>query len=820
MNTILEANKMIYTNKQIIIALSIILVSILIIKFLYNHLVKGKDSLEGFENAIDLLNKHKSSNVQLIGDITSSDIELTINPWTTKLYNMQDIQKIKAISLYKPHLVINSDQYSKLGDMISLNTDYSPPTNNEFALLIKRSGSDIKPPVNFNLIVNFGNSNVPQYYYQYDKFLGSQNNLSLVMNNINNCLTAISNLNQILAKNQDIITNNIKNIIKGQTNLRIGASNPISIASIMNMSVSGISGGLIQTPISATTEIILPIGTDASITTPDDTYSVLWESAIDINNSITTDIFLRQIQPNSIFRNFTANNFQINSTQPINIFALANPNDIVEFLQNLCNDILTIFGQTNINPDFIKYLKLGDSLEGVNTVLSAVSTLQQNQTILPGLGTATTPTNNTTYNNPTNIISANTVLTAYANANSNTLLGGILYIIINKKQSYSYPCIKFSASQLAFSTRSSNSSVISVINGLSDANGIIVNSFSSSILDGINVNISSNSPEIANIAINVLPNLSKMFEFQTALTNGGIDFFPLQIYEPVAPQNYKALGHVFCNTAKDYYKLTTANNIACVPTQCVKEIRDWVSSDKVFEYNQSGIYWALYKNPYTGTFIAVNQPQLPGGKVCKVVACVAKCNAVDELQKADECARKYYQINKSIAKNTTETPDLVASTEENIYLEKIKQQSDNITRLQQRAQQMQINIDKADIVNEEMNKSKLQDYVDTQKRNIDLVVKRLEKDKNKITANINIPVSALNNLITMIKNVPTLTPEQKQTVVNKIVVNATQLSNNTITSGQYNSNLNQILKSCPQYDLTGLVKKDLVSNVCYGCGTP
>jgi len=808
---------MVYTNKQIIIALSVILVSILLIKFLYNHFSKGINSLEGFENAVDLLNKHKSSNVQFIGDSTSSDIELSINPWTTKLHNMQDTQNIRPIGLYKPLLVINGEKYSKLGDMISLNTDYSPPTNNEFSLLVKRNGSDIKPPVNFNLIVNFGNSNIPQYYYQYDKFLGSQNNLALVMNNINNCLTAISNLNQILSKNQDIITTNIKNIIKTQTNLRIGASNPISLASIMNMSISGISSGLIQTPISATTEIILPIGTDASITTPDDTYSVVWESPIDINTTITSNSLLQAIQPNSIFRNFTTNNIVINSTQPINIFALANPNDIVEFLQNLCNDILTIFGQTNINPDFIKYLNLGDSLEGVNTVLSAVSTLQQNQTILPGLGTSTTPTTNIT---SSNIISTNTVLTAYANANSNTLLGGILNIIINKNQSYSYPCIKFNATQLAFNTRSSNSSVISVINGLSDANGIIINSFSSSILDNINVSINSNSPEIANIATNVLPNLSKMFEFQTALTNGSIDFFPLQIYEPVAPPNYKALGHVFCNTAKDYYKLTTANNIACVPAQCVKEIRDWVSSDKVFEYNQSGIYWALYKNPYTGTFIAVNQPQLPGGKVCKVVACVAKCNAVDELQKADECARKYYQINKSIAKNTTQAPDLVASTEENIYLEKIKQQSDNITRLQQRAQQMQINIDKADIVNEEMNKSKLQDYVDTQKRNIDLVVKRLEKDKNKITANINIPVSALNNLITMIKNVPTLTPEQKQTVVNKIVANATQLSNNTITSGQYNSNLNQILKSCPQYDLIGLVKKDLVSNVCYGCGTP
>ena len=193
---------------------------------------------------------------------------------------------------------------------------------------------------------------------------------------------------------------------------------------------------------------------------------------------------------------------------------------------------------------------------------------------------------------------------------------------------------------------------------------------------------------------------------------------------------------------------------------------------------------------------------------------------MDELKKADDCARKYQQINQSIMNNVKQTPDLVSSAEEDIYLQKIKTQSDNIARLKQRAQQMQINIDKADIVNEEMNKSTLQDYVDIQKRNIDLVVKQLEKDTNKIKTDIHIPTNALNQLINIINNTNTLNTQQKQVIVNKIIANATQLSNNIITSTQYNSNLNKILQSCPQYDLTGLVKKYLVSNVCYGCDSP
>jgi len=819
---------MAYTRKQIIIIIfSFVLVVIILGKLLYNHFANSTNTLEGFDgnnrsNAIDLLNKYKSTDVQLSGNSSSSDIELSINPWTTKLHNMQTTQQAKAIGLYKPLLVIKGEKYVKLGDMVSLNNDYSPPNRNEFTLLVKKVGSDYKAPLNYNLLVNFGNSNVPSFYYQYDRFLNSRDNLSLIMNNLNNCLSSISNLNNILINNQDNIKIIIRNLIASQVNLQIGGANPINLASIMNMPINNVSGGLLQTPISSNTNIILPFGIDAAITTSDNQYNVNCGMMFDINNNITPDSLISrliaQIQPNSPFRHFTNNNFRITTTSPINIFALIDPNDIVSYLQNLCNDILTIFGQTNINPDFVTHLKLADSIEGVNSVLSAVSTLQRNSTILPGL-TNSTPTVAITVNT-VNIFAGNSVISAYANTNANTLLGGILNIIINKTQIYNYPSISFTPNDLVYSNIRSNASVIGIISGITNANGIIINNFSSSMMDNISFNINSNSPEIANIATNVIPHLSQLFEFQTALNNGSIDYFPLQIYEPIAPPNYTALGHVFCNTAKDFYKISTADNMACVPSQCVKEIRDWQTSDKVFEYNQSGVYWALFKNPYTGTFIAVNQPQMPTGKVCKVVACVAKCTAVDELKKADECARKYQQINQSIMNNVTQNPDLVASTEEDIYLQKIKTQSDNIARLKQRAQQMQINIDKADIVNEEMNKSKLQDYVDTQKRNIDLVVKQLEKDKHKIKTDINIPVNALNKLINIIKNTNSLNTEQKQTIVNKIITNATQLSNNIISSGQYNANLNQILKSCPQYDLTGLVKKDLVSNVCYGCGSP
>jgi hypothetical protein len=816
---------MAFTDKQIIIGCCILLVLIILIKKLYDD-NKNTKTIEGFEDALDLLNKYKSTDVQVSSDGKSSDIELSINPWTTKLHNLQSEQKVKPIGLYKPHLVINGEKYSKLGDMISLNTDYSPPNKNEFTLLIKRVGSDIKEPMNYNLVVNFGNPNIPSYYYQFDTFINSQTNLSLITANLNNCMSALVNLRQIILNNQDIIRTTIKNVIASTVNLQIGNSNPISLYSIMNMTASTI-GGLIQTPISATTLVTLPLGISGNITTPDNQFSLDWPTNIDINKKIIVNNMLLNISPNSIFRNFTSDNIVINISPSIKIFNVIDPKIIITYLQNLCNDILTIFTKTNINPEFIKYSKLADSVDGVNTVLTVLNNLQQSQsetqensqTLLPdNSSTPTTimpPTASSTDNS--SVIAFNDTLRAYADKNRNTLLGGILNILFNKSYTYYYPCLKFTPSQLAYN--STSNSVVSVINGIKNANGIIINNFSSVLLDNAKFLIDSNASEIIELSTKVMPNLSKMVEFQTMLNDGKIDYFPLQIYEPIAPPDYVALGHVFCNTIKDFYKLSTTN-YACVPKQCVKEIREWLSSDKVFEYNQDRVYWALFKNPYTGTFISVNQPQMPAGKVCKVVACVAKCNAIDELQKADDCARKYYQMNKNITANIKQTPDLVASAEEEIYLEKIKEKSDNIARLKQRAQQMQISIDKADIVNEELNKSKLQNYVDTQKRNIDLVVTQLEKDNNKIKTNVNIPVDAINKLIDIINNIEMLNSQQKEALKNKIIDNATQLSNNIITSSQYNANLNNIARSCPQYDLTGLVKKSLVSDVCYGCGTP
>lgn len=321
---------------------------------------------------------------------------------------------------------------------------------------------------------------------------------------------------------------------------------------------------------------------------------------------------------------------------------------------------------------------------------------------------------------------------------------------------------------------------------------------------------------ITNSINTVIKTITSFSQFVTEINNNTIGDFPLQIYKPIAPDNYTTMGHVFCNRTTDLQKIINSNNVACVPSHCVKEIRDWTTNDKIYEYNKNGKYFAIYSNPYTGTFIStnVNAQQLPEGKICKVVACVAKCNAVEDLEKADDCARKYYNLNKQSLSSTPLSSTLVSNQEEEFYLDKLQAQSDSITRLKQRAQKMQTDVDKAIIVNSEMNKHKLQDYVDVQKRNIDIIMKRLQADKNKIKTDINIPPDTLNALIETIKNSSSLSSEQKTILLTKIA------NSKNLSGTEYDNNFNKILGSCPQYDLSGLVSKQTASDVCFGCDTP
>jgi len=803
-------------HKNILLLVIIIILGILIYNmYIHNTFTKqSNNSKEGFTStsgtATDLLTKLKSYDAQTTNATNPIDLELSIYPWTTKLYNLQSQNQVKAIGLYKPHLSINGTQYAKLGDMLSLHADYTPPDNTETTLLIGKVGSDIKAPTDYTRIISMGNATLPNYYYQLNNLITPNLAISSVVSNIQYCNNALNNLNTLLTNNNTSILDAIKNTTNNRAHLQIGNTNPITLATLSSIPQS--ANGIMSVSITHNTNIIIPAGVDFTIMAndngvPTQMAQINFGNGINLAQNQTATTILQSLSNISLL-GFTAQNIIFNP-YPINAFSYVNPQDIINYLNDLCTNINSILNLPGLSQDFMNYLKLADSIDSLTTVMSALSTL--------------TPANATDSNgNKINIIAGNNILSSYASLNGETLLGGILNVIINYNKTINFPSLKFTPDNLVRANLGSDADITKFNNLIANStNLIVVKRVNANLLDTININLSNAEQQLLQtITSSNISNLANLLRFNNAIINNRLEYFPLQIYAPVAPAGYQSLGHVFCNIARDLTKIKTMNNIACVPSGCVKEVRDWVPGDKVFEYNKDGVYWALYKNPYIGTFIGVSKPGVPDGKVCKVVACVAKCTAVDELKKAEQCARTYQALNKTVSSGLTSLPDLVASTEEDIYLQQIKSQNDNIITLQNRARQLQTDIDKSDIITTEMNKAKLQNYVDTQKRNIELVADRLENDKNKIQANINIPIQVLNQIITMINNLPNITASQKADLTSKIISNAQAANSGLLTSSQYNANLNTILRSCPQYDLSGLVKKSLVGDVCYGCGTP
>ena len=147
--------------KIFILAGITIIIVIIIYKLYIYQSKKDSASMEGFTTdggtITDLLTKMRSFSAHNSQDANSSNQEVSIYPWTTKLHNLQSENQVRAIGLYKPTLNINGQPYFKLGDMISQHDDYSPPNKNEAVLLINKVASDVKTPTDYDLIVKFYN---------------------------------------------------------------------------------------------------------------------------------------------------------------------------------------------------------------------------------------------------------------------------------------------------------------------------------------------------------------------------------------------------------------------------------------------------------------------------------------------------------------------------------------------------------------------------------------------------------------------------------------------------------------------------------------
>jgi len=839
----MEINK--YFTKNKLISICIIIIILIIVRIFYNELYNN--DIEGFALTEtlnkDLLSKYKSTDAQESVSLNNANTEMQIRSWSNKIYNMQNTtQQSKAIAFYKPKLLLNNNvQYCKLGDIVSQNTDYSLPSADQFTLLVKKSASDIKEPIRFDLTVDIGYKNFDDQYYEFDKYIDGTTNINNILSSLLNCSNAIDNLNLLIQNNMKELQTNFTNYVYDNSIIQV-FSNTISISRIISTNNKEINlEGFTDTIDSEYSDFLNLLSITPNL--PESTSLNINKNSILANNLNYKVKTLRgkvlrlpagivanstQYGPKNFFKTIDINiPSNLDSVQngdktaslkllpllplpldplPLSkieydykqkfLFDLIPSIEIVKYIKALCTDIQNIYTNQQNNTLLLSYLNLTSDITKITNILNKINTYMINNSSETGFSSNT---------EISNLINNN----ANDNVNGNkTLLGLILNIIKNMILSYNLTYLNFESKDIGMVAFPDYPIVFQIF------------VFNNNIIPNINSS-KYNIKNISNFTTginNVIPKITNFASFINNFSNNKMPLLPLQIYKPIAPDNYTSLGHIFCNKKSDLQKIIDSKNVACIPSHCIKEIRDWNQSDKIFEYNKDNKYFAIYYNPYTGTFISTNtnSQQLPPGKVCKVVACVKKCDAVEKLQKADECTRKYYNLNKKLSNETKLSSNIANDQEEVFYLDKIKAQSDSISKLTNRAQQMQTSIDKATIINREMNKNKLQDYVDTQKRNIDIIMKKLQDDKNKIETNINAPLDVLNAIIQMIKDSQGLSDEQKKNMIKKII----DTKNNKLSAGQYNDNLSNILNSCPQYDLEGLVKKTQVSDVCYGCDNP
>ena len=813
------------TNKNVLIKICILLLIVILLRFLYIRLYsnslqtisnRNNTTIENFDinngDAIDLLSKLKTNAINPIDPSLLGTA--VIKPWTTKIYNMQsDNQKLKAIALYQPNLLIKNIQYCKLGDMICQNDDYSPPSSSHYTLLIKKSSSDYKPPIDYDLIVNFEGEIVNANYYNYESYITDssvQDSISSILPNIANCSNVFTTINNFIDTNKTILQSNLANIIEKKIVILVNNS-PYNILNLIN------TNNPITLPVPDNQKIYtfkIPAGISGDFISNEYDSETGFNDTDPINIPFNIPSILDSLQstdksqiasyvPTTSFVNINYTNISIETYKNNLIINLLPINKIINIIKTLCDDINAIYLKIN-NSIFLKSLNLVNNIQNVKTILNHITKFTS------FISNYSDINNITIYENKELKTYVDTILNV--KCGESTVLGITLSIFHKFGFDYHLSYVTFSDNNLIYSRDDSRK-----------INFLQLNAFNNNFIDNLsqnslNVNLFSSYSSIINAAV---PNITDFTSFIDGLKTKTIKNLPLKIYSPVAPEGYVSLGHIFCNIQSqlDAIKINDAagKGACCVPKHCVKEMREWSSSDKIFEYNQNSVYWALYYNPYIGTFISTSTDKLPDGKVCKVVACVKKCTAIDELKKADDCIRKYANMSKKHSVKIA--PDLVADTEEGYYLDKVKAQSDTITQLYKKANRMQLDIDKATIVNAEMNKNKLQTYVDTQKRNIDIVTQRLVEDANTIETNVKIPLDVLNSLLDMIRKNKKLSRKQKTVLIDKLLDNEKLADANLITKGDYDNNLNKIMSNCPDYDLSGLVKKDVVSSVCYGCPT-
>ncbi len=126
------------------------------------------------------------------------------------------------------------------------------------------------------------------------------------------------------------------------------------------------------------------------------------------------------------------------------------------------------------------------------------------------------------------------------------------------------------------------------------------------------------------------------------------------------------------------------------------------------------------------------------------------------------------------------------------------------------ARRLQIQDEKADIINKEHNRQQLQSLVDGQRINMNKLVDKL--DKGKHTVDINVKFDYV-KFFSLLSQLGPAVPEKLKQQISAAVTDAAKKKLDVLPD----NTVNDVLGYCPSPETQGLVVKALVESGCYNC---
>ena len=162
--------------------------------------------------------------------------------------------------------------------------------------------------------------------------------------------------------------------------------------------------------------------------------------------------------------------------------------------------------------------------------------------------------------------------------------------------------------------------------------------------------------------------------------------------------------------------------------------------------------------------------------------------------------------------NNLDTDKIINNRTSAIYSNKIQDREKQINVLKEVTRKLQLQDDKAELVNREFNRSKLQSLVDKQRANISAVSDRLSAQKGQIEINVRFNYDKFSGLIYKLRESKVIPAAVADRVVQAVDTAAKQ--NLDVLPETV---VNEVLAACPTPNTEGLVLKSLVESGCYNC---